>query len=68
MAELRPSIDRAGKSEADRRLTHRYANLLALHDRYRASVTAATRLPGVMLALCIVSARIDVLHAERKAA
>lgn len=68
MADLRPSIDRPGKSAAERHLTHRYATLLALHDRCRANVANITRLPGVVTALNAVRARLAALNHERKAA
>lgn len=68
MADLRPSIDRPGKSAAERHLTHRYATLLALHDRCRATATSITRLPGIITALNAVRARLAALSHERKAA
>ncbi|MBO9624129.1 MAG: hypothetical protein J7500_15585 [Sphingomonas sp.] len=68
MNALRPFIERPGASAAQRHLSHRYATLLALHDRCRASANAITRLPGIATALDTVRARMAALNDERKAA
>lgn len=68
MNALRPCIDRPGKSAGESHLTRRYSALLAVHDRYRASASSITRLPGVALALDTVLTRLAALNTERKAA
>lgn len=68
MNALRPAIERPGKSAAERHLTHRYAVLLALHDRYRGAAVTASRLPGIAKALNTVLARLAALSNARKAA